>query len=135
METKILITENDPLLGQLYLGFLSTVPNIQIDLAISPKNCREYLDKTHYDLLFMDIDLGDPEEDGIDMLHSLKNHYTEVPIIMMSSRDDDRTINECLELGADCFLPKSTGFILEMVQKVKDFGRGRELQPLCLSAG
>lgn len=121
MTTRVLVTENDPFLGQLYLELLGKLPDVQIDLAVSPKSFRELLGKTRYSLFLFDIDLGDPEENGIDLLRSLRG-CTGAPIIMVSGRVDGETIEECLRLGAS-FIPKSR-FLKDVVYGVRHFAQG-----------
>ena len=58
------------------------------------------------DAVLLDIDM--PEMDGFEVLETLQAHDTlrHIPVIMISGRDDVRSIARCLEMGATDFLGK-----------------------------
>jgi adenylate cyclase len=58
------------------------------------------------DLILLDILM--PDLDGFEVLKKLKSepHSQHIPVIMLSSADQNETAVHCIELGADDFLPK-----------------------------
>ena len=73
------------------------------------ENGKEALKKIHdqqFDAVLLDIKM--PEMNGIDVLEHLKNEgvLRDVPIIMISALDEMEGLVECIEMGAEDFLPK-----------------------------
>ena len=57
-----------------------------------------------FDLVFLDIWM--PGMDGMGVLRTLRERGLDIPVIMISGRDDIPSIVRCLEMGAADFLPK-----------------------------
>jgi len=66
----------------------------------------EILDKHPIDLILLDVYL--PGISGISVLEQLKNHdkYKDIPVIMLTADTDDRTLEQCLEIGAVDYINK-----------------------------
>jgi len=64
------------------------------------------------------LDLHLPRVDGLEILRRLKSHhrFRSIPVIMLTSSDDDRDIREAYHLGVNSY-----------IQKPVDFGRYMEL--------
>ena len=64
------------------------------------------------------LDLHLPRVDGLEILRRLKSHhrFRSIPVIMLTSSDDDRDIREAYHLGVNSY-----------IQKPVDFGRFMEL--------
>lgn len=54
------------------------------------------------------LDLGLPDQDGLELLKQIRKD-SEVPIIVISARDDELTKVEALDLGADDYITKPFG--------------------------
>ncbi len=94
LENPIKTFEN----GQLVLDFLKDQDNSQnhpIKQSI---------------LLLLDINM--PVMNGVELLQILKqdNKLREIPVIMLTSTDDQREINECYSLGCNLYVPKPVEF-------------------------
>ena len=63
------------------------------------------------------LDLGLPDGDGIDMLRSIRE-WSQVPIIVVSARDQEKQKVEALDLGANDYITKPFG-IMELISRVK----------------
>jgi Response regulator containing a CheY-like receiver domain and an HTH DNA-binding domain len=65
-----------------------------------------------YVLLLVDINM--PVMNGVELLRILKhdNKLREVPVIMLTSTDDQREIDECYSLGCNLYVPKPVEFDL-----------------------
>jgi CheY-like chemotaxis protein len=70
---------------------------------------REDYATNHYLLL---LDLNMPVMNGLELLRSLKqdNDLCNIPVIVLTSSDDQREINECYNLGCNLYLPKPAEF-------------------------
>ena len=53
------------------------------------------------------LDLSMPGASGLSGLLSLRNLYPDIPLVVVSARDDRETIRRALELGASGFISKS----------------------------
>jgi CheY-like chemotaxis protein len=60
-----------------------------------------------YDLILVDMYLGDKDNNGIKLLNLLSIAYPEIPSFMVSALDDHETVREAIKNGADYFIPKS----------------------------
>lgn len=64
--------------------------------------------KTH--LLLLDINM--PKMDGIEVLRRLKSHdeLKEIPVIMLTTTDDPREVENCYKLGCNVYITKPVDF-------------------------
>ena len=63
------------------------------------------------------LDLGLPDIDGFQVLETVRRHST-VPIIVLSSRDDEKGKVKALDLGADDYVTKPFG-MEELIARVR----------------
>jgi adenylate cyclase len=95
-------------------------------------NCgREALDilATHIpDLILLDIMM--PDIDGLELLERIqaKPEWKTIPVIMMTAVSDTQTIRRCELLGAREYLVKATFSVSDMLQHVRNFLDGSQLQ-------
>jgi len=76
------------------------------------------LDKGKPDLIVLDVML--PDINGYDILEKLKSNkkYQDIPVIMVSAKDEEISKVKGLNLGADDYLSKPFG-VLELVARIK----------------
>ena len=74
------------------------------------------------DLILLDLSM--PGASGLSGLLSLRNLYPDIPLVVVSARDDRETIRRALELGASGFISKSASMdeIRNTVRTVLDGG-------------
>ncbi|MGA8770692.1 MAG: response regulator transcription factor [Rhodomicrobium sp.] len=70
------------------------------------------------------LDLGLPDQDGLDVIRSIRRSGSKLPIVVLSSRGDERGKVEALELGADDYVTKPFG-IAELVARIRTALRHR----------
>jgi two-component system KDP operon response regulator KdpE len=70
------------------------------------------------------LDLGLPDEDGLDVIRRIRRSGSKLPIVVLSSRGDERGKVEALELGADDYVTKPFG-IAELVARIRTALRHR----------
>jgi len=66
--------------------------------ASSAKEALEHLETDLPDLVLLDLVLTD--RSGLELLRDIKNHYQDVPVIIVSRVDDLNTAIRCIRLGA-----------------------------------
>lgn len=59
----------------------------------------------HHEVDFVILDLGLPDQDGIEVLRQLRQ-VSSVPVIVLTARDDERSVVRGLRSGADDYLVK-----------------------------
>ena len=80
----------------------------QVTLAPSGEDGLVLLLESDIDALILDLNL--PGRDGLDILKTLRQHYPDLPVLILSARDtvDDRVTG--LDRGADDYLVKPFAF-------------------------
>lgn len=59
------------------------------------------------------LDLNMPGKNGMEVIKEIRAHrdIKELPIVILSTSDDEKTINMCRTLGANYFITKATDYI------------------------
>lgn len=95
----ILLVEDDIDISSNLKLFLES-KDYQVTISNTIKNAKANLKYTEYDLIILDITL--PDGNGIEFY----KEYNSVPTIFLSAKDDEETIVNGLELGAEDYLTK-----------------------------
>lgn len=105
---RFLIIDDHPLFSEaLSSAICISHTDARIFEATSIKGALGVLAKEpSIDLAFLDLLL--PDVVGFSGFQRLRDHYPRLPIAIVSSEEDKRTIREALEMGAVGYLPKST---------------------------
>jgi two-component system, OmpR family, response regulator len=100
---RVLVVEDDPLVGDAVRRSLSTA-GFAADLVGDAESARSAVLSENFDLLV--LDLGLPQESGLQLLRNLRTRGKLVPVLILTARDgvDDRVA--ALDLGADDYLAK-----------------------------
>jgi two-component system KDP operon response regulator KdpE len=102
---KVLIVDDEPPIRKLLrLGLHAQ--GYEILEAPNGKTALELLAKSP-DLII--LDLGLPDMQGLDLLRRIRAQQENVPIVVLSSRDDEAGKVEALDLGADDYVTKPFG--------------------------
>lgn len=102
MRAKVLIIEDEVELGELVQLYLSK-DGIDSDIVVSAETGFKYISKHTYDLITLDINL--PGMDGFEFLQKLRQS-SDIPVLILSAREEDEDIVLGLGLGADGFVNK-----------------------------
>lgn len=140
---RILVTDDDVSLLQLYESVLADHPGVAVDFATTTCECKQHLRLRAYDLVVMDLNISPRGEDGftlikdlLDLKKSLKNKAEEKcereppQVVMVSSQDDRVTVRRCQDLGARFiskrrrFLPNFTAVLDQAVTSAKQNALG-----------
>jgi len=113
---KIMMVDDDPTI--LKIGRLMLKDHYEVYPLLSSAKLFEILEKVTPDLILLDIMM--PEIDGIETLKRLKadERYAGIPVIFVSSIDDDKSVFEHLKLGAysDVSKPFTADVLLSRIE-------------------
>lgn len=103
---RILLIEDNPGDTRLILEMLRLCPNISYELinADSLKSAFLFLAEQSFDIIL--LDLGLPESQGINTLHTVLQHQISLPIVVITSFDDDNAGLSAVQIGAQDYLIK-----------------------------
>ncbi len=105
---KIIIADDHPLFRQALLGTLKA--KLSYTNWLEAETIAE-LDQqltTHNDSDLLLLDLNIPGAHGFNTLIHVRNHFPQIPIVIVSAHEDHDTISKAMEYGAAGFVPKST---------------------------
>src|SRR6478609_6552676 len=99
---QVLLIEDDPLIRGSIARSLSNLPHVVASAPTAMEGLRLVVE-SHPDVVL--LDLGLPDLDGRSLLAMIRA-VTQVPVIVISARDDDKSIVDVLNTGADDYLVK-----------------------------
>jgi two-component system KDP operon response regulator KdpE len=103
---RVLVIDDEPPIRKLLRVGLS-VHGYQILEASSGKTALELVREQPPDLVI--LDLGLPDMQGHELLRTIRAHNDSVPIVVLSSRDDEAGKVQALDSGADDYVTKPFG--------------------------
>ncbi|UXN58207.1 response regulator transcription factor [Phyllobacterium zundukense] len=112
---KILVVDDETPIRKLLRVGLST-QGYAIFEAESARSAIEQVRSVQPDLIL--LDLGLPDMSGHDLLRRWRDEGSELPVVILSSRTDEKGIVEALELGADDYVTKPFG-MNELVARIR----------------
>lgn len=103
METKILLLEDD---GSLVDGLCYSLrkDGYQVEVAGSIKEAAEFLQKSVYHLLLLDVTL--PDGTGFEICEMVRKSGNQVPIIFLTASDEEINVIRGLDSGGDDYITK-----------------------------
>ncbi|HZR35534.1 MAG TPA: response regulator [Nevskia sp.] len=110
----ILVVDDEPAIRRLLRSTLG-VHDYRVLEAATVAEALERLARDRIDLVI--LDLGLPDADGLEVIRKLRPDSA-VPVIVLSSRDDERGKVEALDAGADDYVTKPFG-VEELVARIR----------------
>jgi DNA-binding NarL/FixJ family response regulator len=104
---KILIYEDNPQLREGLSMLINGTTGFEVLAAF--KNCNNVVDEVeafHPDVILMDIDM--PGINGLEGLKLIRQHNSEVKVLMLTVFDDNKKVFEALQNGANGYILKKT---------------------------
>jgi two-component system, sensor histidine kinase and response regulator len=103
--TKILVVDDDPILFEFASVYLSS-PAAQVETAAHVDGALALMQNQSFDIALIDIEM--PGRDGYDLLKILRAdaRTANLPIMMLTGREDIASIDLSYELGATAFTTK-----------------------------
>jgi len=105
--SRILVVE-DNFIAQTVAKTLLTHMNCQVDVAVCGNDALALCEQHHYDLIFMDIGLGEGM-DGYEVTQCIRSKLDtnpHIPIIALTAHGADESRQRCIEAGMDAVLTK-----------------------------
>ncbi len=118
---RVLIVDDEPaILRFLRMGLAAQ--GFVVSEAETGRSALENVARAGTDLVV--LDLGLPDMDGLDVIREIRARGSAVPVIVLSSRDDEASKVTALDLGADDFVTKPFG-IDELFARIRAAQRHR----------
>jgi two-component system KDP operon response regulator KdpE len=114
-QQKILVVEDDKSLRLTLTATLKAEGYFPTE-AGSVTSARQRIDQQRPDLII--LDLGLPDQDGMQLLSGLRANRDLTPIIVLTARGDEDSKVKALDLGADDYVTKPFG-VAELLARVR----------------
>jgi two-component system, sensor histidine kinase and response regulator len=103
--TKILVVDDDPILREFSKVYLAS-PVAEIETAADVDDALAQMTKQAFDILLIDIEM--PGRDGYALLEIIRSgpDTANLPVMMLTGREDIASIDRSYELGATAFTTK-----------------------------
>lgn len=106
MSATVLVIDDEPPIRKLLRMGLSTQGYAILE-APNGRTALDLLSREGADLVI--LDLGLPDMRGHDLLKAIRARHPDLPVVVLSSRDDEGGKVEALDLGADDYVTKPFG--------------------------
>lgn len=134
----VLLVEDDPGARRLFAEAITEETDAKLVIATDGREALERLPRRNGrtgvlpDLIVLDLDL--PDIDGLSVLEEYRASNSPVrltPILILSGNDDQPTVDEAYEAGANAFLTKPDDYatLVELVRAVGGFWLDRVRRP------
>lgn len=100
---RILVIEDDEMILRT-LEFRLEKDGYDISVARDGNEAMEKLKKDDYNLVITDLLM--PYVSGLEILSHIKTNSPEMPVVILSGADEENTVMEAFNLGADDFIAK-----------------------------
>ena len=104
---RILIAEDDQTLGKFVREGLEC-EHYKVDVSADGEQARAAALENEYDVVILDLNL--PRLDGITILRQLRVRKPSTPVLVLTQRIKVEDRVQCLDMGADDYLPKPFSF-------------------------
>jgi two-component system, OmpR family, KDP operon response regulator KdpE len=113
---RVLVVDDEPdVVESVRLGFALQWREVDVLGAGAGEEALDVVEREHPDIVL--LDLGLPDIDGFEVVRRLRE-FSDVPVIMLTARDDSMDKVKGLELGADDYVTKPFDH-LELMARVK----------------
>ncbi|MHB8958108.1 MAG: response regulator transcription factor [Candidatus Limnocylindrales bacterium] len=113
---RILVVDDEPdVVESVRLGFMLQWREVEVLGAGTGEAALDIVEKQAPDIVLLDVGL--PDRDGFAVLRELRA-FSDVPVVMLTARDDAMDKVKGLELGADDYVTKPFNH-LELMARVK----------------
>jgi len=104
---RILIAEDDEALGRFVRQGLES-ESYSVEIVSDGEQARQSATEQDFDLVILDLNL--PKVDGVSVLRHLRLKKPSLPVLVLTQRTRVEDRVECLDTGADDYLPKPFSF-------------------------
>ncbi len=121
---RILVVDDEPdVVESVRLGFTLQWREVDVLGAATGETALDIVEHEHPDIVLLDIGL--PDIDGFEVIRQIRA-FSDVPVVMLTARDDAMDKVKGLELGADDYVTKPFNH-LELMARVKAVMRRHEM--------
>ena len=114
-QVRVLVVDDEPPIRRLLHTSLSA-HGYQVIEAATGRAARNEVARAKPDVIV--LDLGLPDVNGQDLVRELREKGSAIPIIILSSRSDEKGKVEALDLGADDYVTKPFG-VDELIARIR----------------
>jgi len=111
---RVLVVEDDPGLQRFLVSCLKKLGYLVVPAATGAEALS--LARSHNPDLVL-LDLGLPDLDGLEVLKGIRT-FSQVPVVILSARNQERVKAEALDAGADDYLTKPFG-VVELAARLR----------------
>ena len=123
---KVLVVDDAPeVVDSVRMGFMVQWREVDVISAGTGKEALDLVEHESPDLVLLDVGL--PDMDGFKVLEEIR-FFSDVPIVMLTARDDTIDKVRGLELGADDYVTKPFNH-LELLARIKAVLRRLDMPP------
>jgi two-component system, OmpR family, KDP operon response regulator KdpE len=123
---KVLVVDDAPeVVDSVRMGFAVQWREVDVISAGTGKEALDLVEHESPDLVLLDVGL--PDIDGFKVLEEIR-FFSDVPIVMLTARDDTIDKVRGLELGADDYVTKPFNH-LELLARIKAVLRRHDMPP------
>ncbi len=113
---RILVVDDEPdVVESVHIGFTLQWREVEVLGAGTGEEALDIVEHRHPDIVLLDVGL--PDTDGFAVLREIRA-FSDVPVVMLTARDDAMDKVKGLELGADDYVTKPFNH-LELMARVK----------------
>jgi len=124
---KVLVVDDEPdVIKVIAMSFRMQQPAWEVIAAEDGSEALELFERERPDVVLLDVGL--PEMSGFEVLKAIRL-FSDVPVIMLTVRDDELSKVQGLELGADDYVTKPFSH-LELMARVRAVLRRAQTLPL-----
>jgi len=121
---RILVVDDEPdVVESVRLGFTLQWREVDVVGAGTGDAALDVVEHEHPDIVLLDVGL--PDMDGFEVIRQIRA-FSDVPVVMLTARDDAMDKVKGLELGADDYVTKPFNH-LELMARVKAVLRRHEM--------
>ncbi|MDZ7835718.1 MAG: response regulator [Alkalibacterium sp.] len=104
MNIKVVVIDDSALMRKVLSNMINACADMEVvDVARNGREAMKVIERSRPDLVTLDIEM--PVMNGIETLKAVKDQF-DIPVIMLSSKTNEKTTIEALELGAEDFIEK-----------------------------
>ena len=96
--SKVLVVDDSPVEQQLITGILSKDESLQVEAVGSGPAAMQHIKESPPDLVVTDADM--PDVDGLELLRQIKIHFSDIPVIVLTTLDSEAMAIQALGAGA-----------------------------------
>jgi len=123
----LILDDNNDNRSLLSYCFLALTQGYQIHQAAIGGEVPPLMEKTRFDLAFLDIEL--PDADVLELAHQLRERFPDIVIVMLSANDEVDKLERARKIGANAYivkpfnLPEILKFIREAEKPTQEAGK------------